>query len=314
MTRWLSPSRRASTRTENRYDIQIYDEGIIGCGVSRREGLPLPRHRLPEWRALQPGPAAPRLLPVPPVRDHAVPVVARRLGRNGSRRSIRTWWSCSPAGGRWSTARTRRANGRTSSTRQYASYVEQQLRARSAGRDSEGAKMVIETAPCYSSGEQPNGDPWPEDSTRGSTSTTTSCARSLPRPLGRDGPGPRRRRLSRRRLQRRHSTACQWDRDGVHFVNPVDHRTERHRWGRTSLRRSSRSGSRSATSRRQRPAEPPSSEAHLSRCLPGGAIAARRVRSAGVVAEWWSVRFRRCRGPGDCFRRRRRRRTAAGAR
>jgi peptidoglycan/LPS O-acetylase OafA/YrhL len=46
----------------------------------------------------------------------------------------------------------------------YAAYVKSQLvrAVRVAGAD--GAHVVLLTAPCYDSGEQPNGAPWPEDS------------------------------------------------------------------------------------------------------------------------------------------------------
>jgi peptidoglycan/LPS O-acetylase OafA/YrhL len=46
----------------------------------------------------------------------------------------------------------------------YAAYVKSQLEraVRVAGAD--GAHVVLLTAPCYDSGEQPNGAPWPEDS------------------------------------------------------------------------------------------------------------------------------------------------------
>ncbi len=46
----------------------------------------------------------------------------------------------------------------------YASYVKAQLRhAVDVGR-SGGADVVLLTAPCYDTGEQPDGQPWPEDS------------------------------------------------------------------------------------------------------------------------------------------------------
>ncbi|MFZ0666652.1 MAG: acyltransferase family protein [Acidimicrobiales bacterium] len=46
----------------------------------------------------------------------------------------------------------------------FAEYIKQQLEAAVQVATSTGAKMVIETAPCFDSGEQPDGAPWPEDS------------------------------------------------------------------------------------------------------------------------------------------------------
>jgi peptidoglycan/LPS O-acetylase OafA/YrhL len=46
----------------------------------------------------------------------------------------------------------------------YAAYVESQLKRAVRIAGSDGAHVVLLTAPCYDSGEQPNGAPWPEDS------------------------------------------------------------------------------------------------------------------------------------------------------
>jgi peptidoglycan/LPS O-acetylase OafA/YrhL len=47
----------------------------------------------------------------------------------------------------------------------FKNYLRQQLRLAVAIGTSSGAHMDLLTAPCYSSGEQPDGTPWPEDST-----------------------------------------------------------------------------------------------------------------------------------------------------
>ncbi len=46
----------------------------------------------------------------------------------------------------------------------YAAYVKKQLQASVDLLTSTGAHLVILTAPCYNTGEQPSGQPWPEDS------------------------------------------------------------------------------------------------------------------------------------------------------
>lgn len=46
----------------------------------------------------------------------------------------------------------------------YAAYVKQQLAHAVQVAGSGGARVVLMTAPCYDSGEQPDGEAWPEDS------------------------------------------------------------------------------------------------------------------------------------------------------
>ena len=48
----------------------------------------------------------------------------------------------------------------------FAAYVKSQLERAVAIATAGGARMVFETKPCQSTGEQPDGDPWPEDSPR----------------------------------------------------------------------------------------------------------------------------------------------------
>jgi hypothetical protein len=45
----------------------------------------------------------------------------------------------------------------------FATYVKQQLELAVKVGTSTGARMVLDTAPCFDSGEQPNGAPWPQD-------------------------------------------------------------------------------------------------------------------------------------------------------
>jgi peptidoglycan/LPS O-acetylase OafA/YrhL len=46
----------------------------------------------------------------------------------------------------------------------FAAYVESQLQKAVRIATARGALMVLETKPCQSTGEQPNGEPWPQDS------------------------------------------------------------------------------------------------------------------------------------------------------
>jgi len=45
----------------------------------------------------------------------------------------------------------------------YAAYVKRQLELAVGVAGSDGARVVLLTAPCYDSGLQPDGEPWPED-------------------------------------------------------------------------------------------------------------------------------------------------------
>ena len=70
------------------------------------------------------------------------------------------------ASGRWE-VESRRANpgGRWTNITQPgdAAYVRSQLEVAASVIEGSGARLALATAPCFASGEQPNGDSWPED-------------------------------------------------------------------------------------------------------------------------------------------------------
>lgn len=67
--------------------------------------------------------------------------------------------------GRWEVAnRTYKGQWTNILQPRYAAYVERQLRSAVKLAGSRGAQVMLLTAPCYDTGEQPNGQPWPEDS------------------------------------------------------------------------------------------------------------------------------------------------------
>jgi hypothetical protein len=67
--------------------------------------------------------------------------------------------------GRWETVnRTYKGHWTNILHPTYAAYVESQLVRAVQVALSGGAQVVLLTAPCDDSGEQPNGAPWPEDS------------------------------------------------------------------------------------------------------------------------------------------------------
>jgi peptidoglycan/LPS O-acetylase OafA/YrhL len=67
--------------------------------------------------------------------------------------------------GRWEVVnRTYRGQWTNITQPRYAAYVERQLRSAVTLAGSRGAQVILLTAPCYDTGEQPDGQPWPEDS------------------------------------------------------------------------------------------------------------------------------------------------------
>jgi peptidoglycan/LPS O-acetylase OafA/YrhL len=132
------------------YGVQLFDEGQLGCGVAigseyRSHGSVNPvgwycnTHPAPgyvQWP----------LAWAQWVREYRPQVVVLLAGRWEV--MDRTWH------GRWTNLLHPA----------YAAYIERQLQLAIRVATAGGARMVLLTAPCFSSGEQPDGQPWPEDS------------------------------------------------------------------------------------------------------------------------------------------------------
>jgi peptidoglycan/LPS O-acetylase OafA/YrhL len=133
---------------QDSYDVQLLNGGIVGCGVTfgsefQLQGIDAPMDR----HCTSPGAV------------DAWPQVWARDIKGDSPNVVMILV------GRWEVAnRTYQGHWTNIENPAYATYVRDQLEfaARLAG--SGGARVVLMTAPCYDSGEQPNGDPWPEDS------------------------------------------------------------------------------------------------------------------------------------------------------
>jgi len=67
--------------------------------------------------------------------------------------------------GRWETVDRTTPSGRWTNILHpaYAAYIERMLELAVTEATGQGARMIIETSPCFDSGEQPDGRPWPED-------------------------------------------------------------------------------------------------------------------------------------------------------
>ena len=133
---------------EGRYDIRLFNEGIIGCGVTEGSEYQL--------------------------QGVDTPMASQCNGSRQSEQWPQIWAhqikTLHPnvvmiLAGRWEVT-NRTYLGRWTNILQpsYAEYVQRQLRYAVQVAGSGGAKVMLLTAPCYSTGEQPDGQPWPEDS------------------------------------------------------------------------------------------------------------------------------------------------------
>ena len=132
-----------------RYGARLVEKGILGCGVAVVPEDHTGRCRLPPWWRL-----ATRRLPPP--------ASGPPYGTGGSTSTTRPSSPSWPDGGR-SAPSNGRDDGPTFSIPPIAAYVRQQLQRAVDVASSRGAAVVLFTAPCYDSGEQFDGAPWPED-------------------------------------------------------------------------------------------------------------------------------------------------------
>lgn len=135
---------------ERRYGISVDDRAIYGCGLvlSAEVG----GHGVPTR------PAPPCLTSTPP--DQQWPALLRQdLARSHPDVVL-------VAAGRWEVQDRRPTpGGKWVNITQPAdaAYVRRQLNLVASIAASSGARVALATAPCFSSGEQPDGSPWPED-------------------------------------------------------------------------------------------------------------------------------------------------------
>ncbi len=130
------------------YGVESFDGAILGCGVTNGAEFELKGVDAPMATQCSDGPAA-DLWPHLWLTDIALykPNVVILLA------------------GRWETV-NRTYQGRWTNIENpvYATYVKNQLEYAVRLAGSGGAHVIVMTAPCYDTGEQPNGEPWPEDS------------------------------------------------------------------------------------------------------------------------------------------------------
>ena len=130
------------------YDVEPFNGGILGCGVTdgaeyQEKGVDAPMAA--QCRGAPPRSQWPALWKADIAKDH--PNVVMILA------------------GRWEVS-NRTYDGRWTDIENptYAAYVQRELRYAVQVAGSSGAAVVLMTAPCYDTGEQPDGRSWPEDS------------------------------------------------------------------------------------------------------------------------------------------------------
>ena len=141
-------------------DIVVRDDGLLGCGVALGNEIRLHGQVFP---VAGPGPAG----------TGAAGTCRTDPGSHGE--LWPAYWTQQIASfrpdvvvlvaGRWETVDRTDLSGRWTNILNpaYAAYVESTLRLAVAVATAHGAHMIIETSPCFDTGEQPDGAPWPED-------------------------------------------------------------------------------------------------------------------------------------------------------
>jgi hypothetical protein len=137
----------ALSAEQRSYGFESFDGAILGCGVTNGAEFQLANVDAPMATQCRGGPGVqwPRLWlsDLATYRPDVVVLLA----------------------GRWEVV-NRTYDGRWTNIEDpaYASYVKHQLEYATAVAGSGGAHVILMTAPCYATGEQPDGGPWPEDS------------------------------------------------------------------------------------------------------------------------------------------------------
>ena len=133
---------------QSEYDIDMHNRGILGCGLTEGSEYRLQGVVAPMASACNGAPGVeqwPQLWKqeIDTLQPNVVMILA----------------------GRWEvTDRTYQGHWTNILQPRYADYVRRQLDLAVHVASSKGAKVILLTAPCYDTGEQPDGQPWPEDS------------------------------------------------------------------------------------------------------------------------------------------------------
>lgn len=131
------------------YKVRLDDHGILGCGVTEPT-------EIESGGVSGPSPAACNTTSPPATQWPAL--WSGWIAQEHPRLVV-------ILAGRWETADAEWGGSWTSILAPaYAGYITQQLATAVRVASSSGAHVVLLTAPCYDSGAQPTGQPWPQDS------------------------------------------------------------------------------------------------------------------------------------------------------
>lgn len=145
------------------YHLQIYNEGIIGCGIAVGQYYIMKGAETESGAPCSLDPSSRECYLFH--RSGSVPCVSWESAWLTWLRELHPNVVVLLAG-RWETVNRTSPSGTWTDILEpsYAAYIKSQLQLAVRIATSTGARMIIETAPCYDSGEQPDGSPWPEDS------------------------------------------------------------------------------------------------------------------------------------------------------
>ncbi len=134
---------------EQAYGAAIVNEGLLGCGVA-------------EMSQARTGAT---VIAVPPACNPSSPASSQWPALWGGWIAVHKPQVVAVLAGRWEVSTVDWGGSWTNITDPaFARYVEDQLRLAVKVASSGGARVDLLTAPCFDSGEQPNGEPWPADS------------------------------------------------------------------------------------------------------------------------------------------------------
>jgi hypothetical protein len=148
---------------QGQYRLDIYNEGIIGCGLAVGEYYVQAGIVTQSGAPCSPDPASRQCFLF-----HRAASVPCQSWENAWRQWLTQLHPNVVVllAGRWEVVNRTSPSGEWTNilVPSFAQYIKQQMEMAVTIGTSTGAKMVLETAPCFDSGEQPDGAPWPEDS------------------------------------------------------------------------------------------------------------------------------------------------------
>ena len=158
------------SEVDKTYDVTEQDQGIIGCGVTVGTQYVTKGTEVPFNQPCNSNPPPPG---TPQLKTTATPYGVTVKSPDAERWTV--WYTnwvdkfdpnvVMVLAGRWEVV-TRTYEGKSTNilAPAFAAYVKDQLQHTVALASAKGARVVLLTAPCYATGEQPDGQPWSTNS------------------------------------------------------------------------------------------------------------------------------------------------------